>query len=72
MSKLSPRATKALSELEALAKSIAAERAAQPAPKPSPADHIMSRGCLRQRRTPRFTGLRLTSTRLNRGASCTR
>jgi hypothetical protein len=40
MSKLSPRATKALSELEALAKSKAVERAAQPAPKPSPADHI--------------------------------
>jgi hypothetical protein len=40
MSKLSPRAEKALSELEALAKSRTAERAAQPAPKPSPADHI--------------------------------
>jgi hypothetical protein len=40
MSKLSPRAEKALSELEALAKSRTAERAAQPAPKPSPADRI--------------------------------
>jgi hypothetical protein len=38
MSKLSPRATKALSELEALAKSKAVERAAQP--KLSPADRI--------------------------------
>jgi hypothetical protein len=38
MSKLSPRATKALSELEAMAKSKAAERAAKP--KLSPADRI--------------------------------
>jgi hypothetical protein len=38
MSKLSPRATKALSELEALAKSRTAERAAKP--KLSPADRI--------------------------------
>jgi hypothetical protein len=40
MSKLSPSATKALSELEALAKSKAVERAAQPNPKLPPADRI--------------------------------
>jgi hypothetical protein len=40
MSKLSPKAEKALSELEALAKSKAVERAAQPNPKLPPADRI--------------------------------